>query len=54
MDGLGYEGHALYVEMLVSDNRRRDLDGVLATVCDMLSSARRSVAEDTFKGDPCA
>ena len=37
LDGTGYGGYVLYVEVLVSDNRRRDLDGVLATVCDCIT-----------------
>lgn len=54
MDESGYEGYVLYVEALVSDNRRRDLDGMLATVCDCLVTARRQLEDDSIKGDPCA
>ena len=53
MDGIGCEQYALSVEVLVSDKRRRDLDGALATICDCLVAARRqleSYTDDNGKG----
>ena len=47
MDGVGYEGYALSVEVLVSDRRRRDLDGALATICDCIVAVGRQLAADT-------
>ena len=47
MDGAGYEGYALSVEILVSDRRRRDLDGALATICDCIVAVGRQLAADT-------
>ena len=47
MDGAGYEGYVLAVEILVSDRRRRDLDGALATICDCIVAVGRQLAADT-------
>lgn len=47
MDGAGYEGYSLSVEILVSDRRRRDLDGALATICDVIVAVGRQLAADT-------
>lgn len=47
MDGVSYEGYSLSVEILVSDRRRRDLDGALATICDCIVAAGRQLAADT-------
>ena len=47
MDGAGYEGYVLAVEILVSDRRRRDLDGALATICDCIVATGRQLAADT-------
>ena len=41
VDGGGDRQHHLSVEILVSDRRRRDLDGALATICDCIVTARR-------------
>ena len=52
VDGASDRQHSLTVEILMSDRRRRDLDGGLATICDCIVAARRqleSAAED--KGD---
>ena len=47
MDEKGYGGHVLYVEAHVSDNRRRDLDGILATVCDCITAIGRQLEGDS-------
>lgn len=47
MDGVSHEGYALSVEILVSDRRRRDLDGALATICDVIVATGRQLAADT-------
>ncbi len=47
MDGAGYEGFVLTVEILVSDKRRRDLDGALATICDVIVAVGRQLESDT-------
>lgn len=47
MDGIGCEQYALSVEVLVSDKRRRDLDGALATICDCIVALRRQLESDT-------
>jgi len=41
MDGGSDQQYHLSVEILVSDRRRRDLDGALATICDCIVTARR-------------
>ena len=51
MDGSGYEGYVLAVVFLVSDNRRRDNDGALATICDCISAVGRLLAADTHDND---
>ena len=53
VDGAGDCQHSLTVEVLMSDRRRRDLDGALATICDCIVAARRQLedaAEDTGDG----
>ena len=47
MDGIGCEQFVLSVEVLVSDKRRRDLDGALATICDVIVALRRQLEGDT-------
>ena len=47
MDGIGCEQYILTVEVLVSDKRRRDLDGALATICDVIVAVRRQLESDT-------
>jgi hypothetical protein len=47
MDGAGYAGFVLTVEILVSDKRRRDLDGALATICDVIVAVGRQLESDT-------
>jgi hypothetical protein len=47
MDGIGCEQFVLSVEVLVSDKRRRDLDGALATICDVIVAVRRQLESDT-------
>ena len=42
-----YEGYLLEVEILVSDRRRRDLDGALATICDCIVAVGRQLEGDT-------
>jgi len=49
MDGAGDRQYHLSVEILVSDKRRRDLDGALATICDCLVAARRRL--EVYTGD---
>ena len=41
------EGYLLEVEILVSDRRRRDLDGALATICDCIVAVGRQLESDT-------
>ena len=41
VDGGSDQQYHLSVEILVSDRRRRDLDGALATICDCIVTARR-------------
>ena len=52
MDEIGCEQFVLTVEILVSDKRRRDLDGALATACDMLIALRRQLEGDTGNINP--
>ena len=47
VDGFVREGYLLTVEVLVSDRRRRDLDGALATICDCIVAVGRQLAADT-------
>ena len=42
-----HEGYLLDVEILVSDRRRRDLDGALATICDCIVAVGRQLESDT-------
>tara|TARA_R110002051_G_scaffold294979_1_gene360681 strand:- start:177 stop:455 length:279 start_codon:yes stop_codon:yes gene_type:complete len=45
--GAGDKGFVLTVEILVSDLRRRDLDGALATICDIIVALGRQLEADT-------
>ena len=47
MDGGSDQQYHLSVEILVSDRRRRDLDGALATICDCIVTARRRLEVHT-------
>jgi hypothetical protein len=47
VDGVGCDQFILTVEVLVSDKRRRDLDGALATICDVIVAVRRQLESDT-------
>ena len=47
VDGGCDQQYHLSVEVLMSDKRRRDLDGALATLCDCLTAARRQLESDT-------
>ena len=47
MDGAGDKGFVFTVEVLVSDLRRRDLDGALATLCDVVVAVGRQLEADT-------
>jgi hypothetical protein len=47
VDGGMHEGYVLEVEIHVSDRRRRDLDGALATICDCIVAVGRLLAADT-------
>lgn len=47
VDGGCDQQYHLSVEVLMSDKRRRDLDGALATLCDCLTAARRQLEGDT-------
>jgi hypothetical protein len=49
MDGSSDKQYHLSVEILVSDKRRRDLDGALATICDCIVTARRRL--EVYTGD---
>ncbi len=40
--------YKITVDFFMSDNRRRDLDGMLATILDCLCTERRLLAGDTF------
>ena len=46
MDGVSHETYTLSVTIKVSDNRRRDLDGALATVCDVAVAVGRQLQSD--------
>lgn len=43
MDAAGGTQFEMSVDILISDNRRRDLDGALATICDVMVAARRQL-----------
>ena len=47
VDAKGRGGFVLSVEVLVSDRRRRDLDGALATICDVIVAVGRQLERDT-------
>jgi hypothetical protein len=54
MDGGSDQQYHLSVEILVSDRRRRDLDGALATICDCIVTSRRRLeiyTEDNSDGE---
>ena len=51
MDGIGCEQFVLSVEVLVSDKRRRDLDGMLATICDVIVATGRQLESDAEDHD---
>lgn len=40
-DGAHHKRFSVSIDFRISDNRRRDLDGMLATVMDCLQAARR-------------
>lgn len=51
MDEKGHPQFKLTVTILVSDNRRRDIDGALSTLLDCLIAAGRQLAMDTRDSD---